>query len=82
MSSWSTLAQSASQSNSSSINKAAAVDTFQQFKKQAKEKQDRQKQILEQQEKQRREKELAERARLEKERQEEEVNIAALATLF
>ncbi|XP_074598336.1 homeotic protein female sterile-like isoform X3 [Brevipalpus obovatus] len=73
LSSWAlNAAPSSSASNASTINKAAALDSFQQFKKQAKEKQDRQKQIQEQQEQRRREKEIAERARQEKERQEDE----------
>lgn len=79
LSSWAlNAAPSSSASNASAINKAAALDSFQQFKKQAKEKQDRQKQIQEQQEQRRREKEIAERARQEKERQEDENRRATL----
>ncbi|KAI4492152.1 hypothetical protein M0802_010049 [Mischocyttarus mexicanus] len=67
-SSWSSLAQASSpQSTAGSSMKSAARDTFQAFKKQAKEKQDRQRALLEQQELRRQQKEQAERERLRQE---------------
>ncbi|XP_012541850.2 homeotic protein female sterile isoform X7 [Monomorium pharaonis] len=66
-SSWSSLAQASSPQSAAagSSMKSAARDSFQAFKKQAKEKQDRQRALLEQQEMRRqREKEQAERERL------------------
>ncbi|KAI4482722.1 hypothetical protein M0804_008575 [Polistes exclamans] len=67
-SSWSSLAQASSpQSTAGSSMKSAARDTFQAFKKQAKEKQDRQRALLEQQEMRRQQKEQAERERLRQE---------------
>ncbi|KAK4336698.1 hypothetical protein RND71_043444 [Anisodus tanguticus] len=66
------LAQNANSTNASNSNKTnVSLDSFQQFKKAAKEKQDKQRQILEQQKSQRQEKER-ERLRLEKEKREEE----------
>ncbi|XP_012278663.1 bromodomain-containing protein 4 isoform X2 [Orussus abietinus] len=67
-SSWSSLAQASSpQSAAGSSMKSAARDSFQAFKKQAKEKQDRQRALLEQQELRRQQKEQAERERLRQE---------------
>ncbi|XP_076183936.1 homeotic protein female sterile isoform X3 [Ptiloglossa arizonensis] len=67
-SSWSSLAQASSpQSAAGSCMKSAARDSFQAFKKQAKEKQDRQRALLEQQEMRRQQKEQAERERLRQE---------------
>ncbi|XP_031836833.1 homeotic protein female sterile isoform X5 [Nomia melanderi] len=67
-SSWSSLAQASSpQSAAGSSMKSAARDSFQAFKKQAKEKQDRQRALLEQQEMRRQQKEQAERERLRQE---------------
>ncbi|XP_033323218.1 homeotic protein female sterile isoform X5 [Megalopta genalis] len=67
-SSWSSLAQASSpQSTAGSSMKSAARDSFQAFKKQAKEKQDRQRALLEQQEMRRQQKEQAERERLRQE---------------
>ncbi|XP_015434365.1 PREDICTED: bromodomain-containing protein 2-like isoform X2 [Dufourea novaeangliae] len=67
-SSWSSLAQASSpQSATGSSMKSAARDSFQAFKKQAKEKQDRQRALLEQQEMRRQQKEQAERERLRQE---------------
>ncbi|KAJ8673036.1 hypothetical protein QAD02_004297, partial [Eretmocerus hayati] len=67
-SSWSSLAQSSSpQSAAGSSTKSATRDTFQAFKKQAKEKQDRQRALQEQQEMRRQQKEQAERERLRQE---------------
>ncbi|XP_061928881.1 homeotic protein female sterile isoform X14 [Apis cerana] len=67
-SSWSSLAQASSpQSAAGSSMKSAAQDSFQAFKKQAKEKQDRQRALLEQQEMRRQQKEQAERERLRQE---------------
>jgi hypothetical protein len=80
--SWSSLAQNANQGSSGvGGNKTGtSLDSFQQFKKAAKEKQDRQRQLLEQQEIRRIEKERAdrERLRLEKERQREREEEEAL----
>ncbi|XP_012252969.2 homeotic protein female sterile-like isoform X2 [Athalia rosae] len=67
-SSWSSLAQASSpQSAAGTSMKSAARDTFQAFKRQAKEKQDRQRALLEQQEVRRQQKEHAERERLRQE---------------
>ncbi|KAK0172111.1 hypothetical protein PV328_005476 [Microctonus aethiopoides] len=67
-SSWSSLAQASSpQSAAGSSMKSAARDSFQAFKKQAKEKQDRQRALMEQQEMRRQQKEQAERERLRQE---------------
>ncbi|XP_078045321.1 homeotic protein female sterile isoform X5 [Augochlora pura] len=67
-SSWSSLAQASSpQSTAGSSMKSAARDSFQAFKKQAKEKQDRQRALMEQQEMRRQQKEQAERERLRQE---------------
>ncbi|XP_066595505.1 homeotic protein female sterile-like isoform X2 [Prorops nasuta] len=67
-SSWSSLAQASSpQSAAGNTMKTAARDSFQAFKKQAKEKQDRQRALLEQQEMRRQQKEQAERERLRQE---------------
>ncbi|XP_011150934.1 bromodomain-containing protein 2 isoform X13 [Harpegnathos saltator] len=71
-SSWSSLAQASSPQSSaagSSMKSAATRDSFQAFKKQAKEKQDRQRALLEQQEmrRQQQQKEQAERERLRQE---------------
>ncbi|XP_043254379.1 bromodomain-containing protein 2-like isoform X7 [Colletes gigas] len=67
-SSWSSLAQASSpQSAAGCSMKSAARDSFQAFKKQAKEKQDRQRALLEQQEMRRQQKEQAERERLRQE---------------
>lgn len=64
-SSWSSLAQANSPQNSSTgVSNRQVVDSFQQFKKQAKEKADRQKALLEQQEMRRQQKEQAEKERL------------------
>ncbi|EGI66642.1 Bromodomain-containing protein 2 [Acromyrmex echinatior] len=65
-SSWSSLAQASSPQSAAagSSMKSAARDSFQAFKKQAKEKQDRQRALLEQQEMRRQQKEQAERERL------------------
>ncbi|KAL0112334.1 hypothetical protein PUN28_011984 [Cardiocondyla obscurior] len=80
-SSWSSLAQASSPQSAAagSSMKSAARDSFQAFKKQAKEKQDRQRALLEQQEMRRQQKEQAERERLlrqenerRREREEEE----------
>lgn len=71
--SWSSLAQSAanspSTSNTSTHLKTTAMDSFQQFKKQAKEKMDKQRQLYEQQELRRHQKEQAEKERLRMERE-------------
>ncbi|XP_054158043.1 bromodomain-containing protein 2-like isoform X1 [Oppia nitens] len=69
---WKALGQTTS-GGSDRINKVAAENSFEQFKKQAKEKQDRQKQLIVQQEFKRtqKEREERERIRLEKERQRE-----------
>ncbi|XP_029668063.1 homeotic protein female sterile-like isoform X4 [Formica exsecta] len=68
-SSWSSLAQASSpQSAAGSSMKSAARDSFQAFKKQAKEKQDRQRALMEQQEMRRQQqKEQAERERMRQE---------------
>ncbi|XP_058808868.1 homeotic protein female sterile-like [Phymastichus coffea] len=67
-SSWSSLAQASSpQSAAGTSAKNATRDTFQAFKKQAKEKQDRQRALAEQQEMRRQQKEQAERERLRQE---------------
>ncbi|XP_015114158.1 homeotic protein female sterile isoform X2 [Diachasma alloeum] len=67
-SSWSSLAQASSpQSTAGSSMKTAARDSFQAFKKQAKEKQERQRALVEQQEMRRQQKEQAERERLRQE---------------
>ncbi|XP_025990275.1 bromodomain-containing protein 4 isoform X3 [Solenopsis invicta] len=65
-SSWSSLAQASSPQSAAagSSMKSAARDSFQAFKKQAKEKQDRQRALMEQQEMRRQQKEQAERERL------------------
>ncbi|CAL1262520.1 unnamed protein product [Larinioides sclopetarius] len=74
--SWSSLAQSAANSPStsnstSSLKTNATMDSFQQFKNKAREKADKQRQLVEQQELRRHQKEQAEkeRIRLERERQ-------------
>nr|CAD7396195.1 unnamed protein product [Timema poppensis] len=71
-SSWSSLAQASSPQNSSgavssNIIKSSAMDSFQIFKKQAKEKLDRQRAIIEQQEMRRLQKEQAEKERMRQE---------------
>ncbi|XP_020283136.1 bromodomain-containing protein 3-like isoform X6 [Pseudomyrmex gracilis] len=68
-SSWSSLAQASSPQSvaAGSSMKSAARDSFQAFKKQAKEKQDRQRALMEQQEMRRQQKEQAERERLRQE---------------
>ncbi|XP_023215868.1 bromodomain-containing protein 3-like isoform X2 [Centruroides sculpturatus] len=81
--SWSSLAQVVSNSPSTSnpsVLKTSAMDSFQQFKKQAIEKRDRQRQLIEQQELRRHQKEQAERERikLERERQREREEEEAL----
>lgn len=79
-SSWSSLAQASSpQSTAGSSMKTSARDSFQAFKKQAKEKEERRRVLVEQQE-QKRQKELAEkeRMRMENERRQREEDDAAL----
>ncbi|RWS04079.1 bromodomain-containing protein 3-like protein [Dinothrombium tinctorium] len=79
--SWSSLAQSgATGSAQSSALRSSAIDSFQQFKKQAKEKQDKQRALVEQQEIRRMQKEQAEkeRQRMERERQREKEEEEAL----
>ncbi|XP_035211709.1 bromodomain-containing protein 3-like isoform X1 [Stegodyphus dumicola] len=70
---WSSLGQAASSSPSTSNTAASfknsAMDSFQQFKKQAKEKLDKQRQLYEQQELRRHQKEQAEKERLRLERE-------------
>ncbi|XP_011329993.1 bromodomain-containing protein 2 isoform X3 [Ooceraea biroi] len=68
-SSWCSLAQASSPQSAAagSSMKSAARDSFQAFKKQAKEKQDRQRALMEQQEMRRQQKEQAERERLRQE---------------
>ena len=63
-SSWSSLAGSSQQGPGGSSKATALVDSFQQFKRQAKEKEARQKALLEQQEMRRQQKEQAERERM------------------
>ncbi|GLH14085.1 Homeotic protein female sterile [Gryllus bimaculatus] len=82
-SSWSSLAQASSPQNSSGPNTStlkSAMDSFHQFKKQAKEKMDRQRALIEQQEMRRHQKEQAEkeRMRLENERRREREEEEAL----
>lgn len=80
-SSWSSLAQANSPQNSSTgVSNRQMVDSFQQFKKQAKEKMDRQKALMEQQEMRRQQKEQAEKERLraENERRREKEEEEAL----
>lgn len=80
-SSWSSLAQANSPQNSSTgVSNRQMADSFQQFKKQAKEKADRQKALLEQQEMRRQQKEQAEKERLraENERRREKEEEEAL----
>lgn len=80
-SSWSSLAQANSPQNSSSgVSNRQMADSFQQFKKAAKEKADRQKALLEQQEMRRQQKEQAEKERLraENERRREKEEEEAL----
>ncbi|XP_013774474.2 bromodomain-containing protein 3-like isoform X3 [Limulus polyphemus] len=70
--SWSSLIQPVSTSPSStqtSLNQRSALHSFQQFKKQAKEKQDKQQQLLEHQEWRRHQKEQVEKERLRLERE-------------
>jgi bromodomain-containing protein 4 len=77
-SSWSSLAASSQQGPGGSSKSSALVDSFQQFKRQAKEKEARQKALIEQQEMRRQQKEQAERERMRaeaerrREREEEE----------
>lgn len=80
-SSWSSLAQANSPQNSNTgVSNRQMADSFQQFKKQAKEKADRQKALLEQQEMRRQQKEQAEKERLraENERRREKEEEEAL----
>lgn len=80
-SSWSSLAQANSPQNSSTgVSNRQMADSFQQFKKQAKEKADRQKALMEQQEMRRQQKEQAEKERLraENERRREKEEEEAL----
>lgn len=80
-SSWSSLAQANSPQNSATgVSNRQMADSFQQFKKQAKEKADRQKALLEQQEMRRQQKEQAEKERLraENERRREKEEEEAL----
>ncbi|XP_076353714.1 bromodomain-containing protein 3-like isoform X2 [Tachypleus tridentatus] len=84
--SWSSLAQNVSNIPSTSHcgnKKTSALDSFQHFKKQAKEKQDRQRQLKEQQEIRRHQKEQEEkeRQRIERERQREKEEEEALERL-
>ncbi|XP_076348300.1 uncharacterized protein LOC143245932 [Tachypleus tridentatus] len=81
--SWSSLVQTVDTSPSSTntaLNQRSALHSFQQFKKQAKEKQDKQRQLLEQQEWRRYQKEQVEkeRLRLEREKQREKDEEEAL----
>ncbi|XP_013774946.1 bromodomain-containing protein 3-like isoform X2 [Limulus polyphemus] len=81
--SWSSLVQTVDTSPSSAntaLNQRSALHSFQQFKKQAKEKQDKQRQLLEQQEWRRHQKEQVEkeRLRLEREKQREKDEEEAL----
>ena len=77
-SSWSSLGASSQQGQGGSSKSSGLVDSFQQFKRQAKEKEARQKALIEQQEMRRQQKEQAERERLRadaerrREREEEE----------
>ncbi|XP_034951015.1 homeotic protein female sterile-like isoform X2 [Chelonus insularis] len=81
-SSWSSLAQASSpQSAAGSSMKSAARDSFQAFKKQAKEKQDRQRALMEQQEMRRQQKEQ-ERLRQENERKKEREEEDALEKMM
>lgn len=68
---WSSIAQSSNATNTSNLKPKDQFDTFQHFKRAAKEKTDRQKQIEEQQKQQneRLEKEKQEKMRLEKEKE-------------
>uniref|UniRef100_A0A131XJ13 Putative transcription initiation factor tfiid subunit bdf1 n=1 Tax=Hyalomma excavatum TaxID=257692 RepID=A0A131XJ13_9ACAR len=66
--SWSSLAQSAANSPGQALKTAQVKDSFQQFKKQAREKLDKQRQLFEAQE-QRRQRELAEKERLRQEQE-------------
>lgn len=66
--SWSSLAQSAANSPGQALKTAQVKDSFQQFKKQAREKMDKQRQLFEAQE-QRRQRELAEKERLRQEQE-------------
>nr|XP_037268938.1 bromodomain-containing protein 3-like isoform X3 [Rhipicephalus microplus] len=66
--SWSSLAQSSANSPGQALKTAQVKDSFQQFKKQAREKMDKQRQLFEAQE-QRRQRELAEKERLRQEQE-------------
>lgn len=75
--SWSSLAQSAASSPGGALKTSNVKDSFQQFKKQAKEKMDKQRQLFEAQEQRRQQREMAEKERLlrqehDKRRDEEE----------
>ncbi|CAN7994168.1 unnamed protein product [Ixodes hexagonus] len=62
--SWSSLAQSAASSPGQALKTSHVKDSFQQFKKQAKEKMDKQRQLLEAQEQRRHQREMQEKERL------------------
>ena len=88
-SSWSSLAGSSQQGQGGSSGKSSnLVDSFQQFKRQAKEKEARQKMLIEQQEMKRQQKEQAERERMRveaerrREREEEEALEKARCVVF
>ncbi|XP_070386036.1 bromodomain-containing protein 3-like isoform X9 [Dermacentor albipictus] len=76
--SWSSLAQSAANSPGQALKTAQVKDSFQQFKKQAREKLDKQRQLFEAQE-QRRQRELAEKERLRQEQEKQRSLPARLA---
>lgn len=69
--SWSSLAQSAANSPGQALKTAQVKDSFQQFKKQAREKMDKQRQLFEAQQEQRRQRELAEKERHDKQQQQQ-----------
>ncbi|KAH9360277.1 hypothetical protein HPB48_005729 [Haemaphysalis longicornis] len=70
--SWSSLAQSAANSPGQALKTAQVKDSFQQFKKQAREKMDKQRQLFEAQQEQRRQRELAEKERHDKQQQQQQ----------
>ncbi|KAK8773820.1 hypothetical protein V5799_011648 [Amblyomma americanum] len=70
--SWSSLAQSTANSPGQALKTAQVKDSFQQFKKQAREKMDKQRQLFEAQE-QRRQRELAEKERIRQEQEKRSV---------
>ncbi|XP_075534160.1 bromodomain-containing protein 2-like isoform X6 [Dermacentor variabilis] len=76
--SWSSLAQSAANSPGQALKTAQVKDSFQQFKKQAREKMDKQRQLFEAQE-QRRQREQAEKERLRQEQEKQRSLPARLA---